>query len=738
MLDLKLLRILRHKEDFRRVVGRVPAGAFDAATHTIINDFGRYFEQFPDHTSVDISTFLPMFRAWHPTLGAEKLAAFDAVLNKVQEPVSPDERSVVMQAVLELRLATDLQKSIEQWNDGELQDIRQALKKHMESFKADAQISDIAWITDDIGELLQDDLNDAGLHWRLACLNNATRPLRPGDSLVIAGRPDKGKTTLVSSEITHWAQQLRPEQNILWLNNEGPGKRIKPRLYQSALGITRTELVKLWQRNQIEQEYERKVGRWDKIRIFDIHGKDVYSVEQIIEANNAGVVVFDMIDHIRGFEIDSSRPDIRFEEMYKWARQCAVEMEFVSVATSQISNEGDGMRFPTLGMLKDSKCFAAGTPVRMYDGTVKAIETITVGEQVMGIDGTPRNVVGTGSGEQPMYRVSWQGGSFECNESHNLTVLNNTSKRTAGLDKGEFRRMPLTEFLAHPSYQHRLGVLRCRIPYQHRDLPMDPYLFGLWLGDGAQREMRITSGDTEVQEYLRSLPQYKSEYKQSSNCVDFYLGPRSQLDALGVRNNKHIPQMYKTASLEQRMQLLAGLMDSDGTIDHGTSVIAMSDKRMRLLDDIQEVAQSLGYKTFRRTKESTASASVGFAAEDALPCLIGRKVHVCEYQTSRMTVEPIGHGTYYGITVDVDSRYCSGDYVSLENTGKQGACDLQLMIGAVNDPSFANQRFIGLPKNKIRRDGGPSDPQETVHYKPEIGRYEDLAEAPVLSDIPEE
>ena len=61
-------------------------------------------------------------------------------------------------------------------------------------------------------------------------------------------------------------------------------------------------------------------------------------------------------------------------------------------------------------------------------------------------------------------------------------------------------------------------------------------------------------------------------------------------------------------------------------------------------------------------------------------------------------------------------------------TGKQGACDFQLMIGSSNDPMLQNFRYIGLPKNKLRREGGRSDPRATVKFNHGTARYEDIGE----------
>jgi replicative DNA helicase len=59
-------------------------------------------------------------------------------------------------------------------------------------------------------------------------------------------------------------------------------------------------------------------------------------------------------------------------------------------------------------------------------------------------------------------------------------------------------------------------------------------------------------------------------------------------------------------------------------------------------------------------------------------------------------------------------------------TGKQGACDFQLMIGASNDPNLEYSRYLSLPKNKLRRDGQPSDPRCEVRFQPNLARYEDI------------
>ncbi len=354
MLDLSLLRLLKHKEDFLRVRGRVPDAAIDKMTRAILDDYGKYFERFPDHSSIDMEAFLPMFRGWHSSLDEEQRIAYETVFHKAKVDVEPEVRMQVMRTMLELRMATKLANLMVQYNEGEVPNILSAVAAEVDAFKADAGIREVKFIDTDIDELLLEEDESKGVRWRLQCLNDSMRPLRGGDFGIIAGRPDRGKTTFLSSELTHMASQLPEGKNVLWLNNEGAGKRIIPRLYQSALGCTRTDLLTLSAARVLKASYIKKIGRLDKIRVIDIHNMDNFSVEQLIEANNAGIVVYDMIDNIRGFG-HAARTDLGLEMMYGWARNIAVKYEHIAMATSQISADGEGMQYPTMDMLKDSK-----------------------------------------------------------------------------------------------------------------------------------------------------------------------------------------------------------------------------------------------------------------------------------------------------------------------------------------------------------------------------------------------
>ena len=134
------------------------------------------------------------------------------------------------------------------------------------------------------------------------------------------------------------------------------------------------------------------------------------------------------------------------------------------------------------------------------------------------------------------------------------------------------------------------------------ELPLAPYLLGLWLGDGDTRGGRFTTADPElVQAFGRAGFAVSSTHqKKNANCVTYYLrGLRQALRDVGVLGAKHIPTLYLRASEAQRQALLQGLMDTDGSTVRSTGAVTFSTTCRRLADDVQELIASLGNKARR-------------------------------------------------------------------------------------------------------------------------------------------
>lgn len=347
---------MKHRKEFTQLYGIAgQSPSIDAKTKALLKDFARYFEAYPSHLSVDAATFIPRFNAWHPNLNEEQKGSYHkTIAAAVTKEVDEDQKKNIVSWMADVETATTMANIVEKYNAGDLPDMLTAIADVQNQYRARLGIKFTSFITDSIEDLLAEEFDASGLQWRLQCLRDSMRGLRGGDFGIIAGRPDKGKTSFLASELTYMAGQLPEDRNVIWLNNEGPGKRIKPRLYQAALDDSLVGLKQRLVSGTLIDDYNKVVGRNDKIRIFDIHGMTNGQVELILEDNNPGLVVFDMIDNIKGFG-DAARTDLMLESMYQWARERMVKFDCAGMATSQISNDGDGLQYPTLGMLKDSK-----------------------------------------------------------------------------------------------------------------------------------------------------------------------------------------------------------------------------------------------------------------------------------------------------------------------------------------------------------------------------------------------
>lgn len=127
-----------------------------------------------------------------------------------------------------------------------------------------------------------------------------------------------------------------------------------------------------------------------------------------------------------------------------------------------------------------------------------------------------------------------------------------------------------------------------------RDLPIEPYVLGAWLGDGTSASAGFTSNDPEIIERLRGSGYLVTRH--GKNPYSFYIkGLSALLRSAGLLDNKHIPPEYLRASIDQRLELLKGLMDTDGTVSHSGGA-EFCNTNPRIIEGIHELILSLGWR----------------------------------------------------------------------------------------------------------------------------------------------
>jgi len=343
------------------------------------------------------------------------------------------------------------------------------------------------------------------------------------------------------------------------------------------------------------------------------------------------------------------------------------------------------------------KCLQIDTKILMYDGTIKMVQDIKVGDVLMGDDSKPRNVLSLATGRETMYKVvPIKGEGYVVNESHILSLkcATNHSKK---FKKGQVVDISVLDYLKLPkSFHDKGGVLygyRVPIDFEEKILPVDPYMIGYWLGDGCSRTSKITSQDSSVLHYFaHNLKKYnlsliyQSQYDYSI-CGNHKLDNNIFLNTLKKLNliqNKHIPIIYKCNSKENRLKLLAGLIDSDGhLIKNGGFEI--SQKSELMIDDIIYLVRSLGFACYKQIKKTSWTykgikkygnnfrITISGIGIENIPVLIPRKKspprkQIKDVLNYRIKVEKLGVDNYYGFEIDGNKRFVLGDFTVTHNT----------------------------------------------------------------------
>ncbi|MFA5027044.1 MAG: hypothetical protein WC713_04160 [Candidatus Methylomirabilota bacterium] len=278
-------------------------------------------------------------------------------------------------------------------------------------------------------------------------------------------------------------------------------------------------------------------------------------------------------------------------------------------------SQGDGNASSYLNKMLD-----INTPVPMANGSYKLLSDIVDGDMILGSDGLPTRVVSAHKIHLPLkaYRIKFNSGEeIVAGGEHLWSVMTTTGA---------------------PSIKNTDTLFGLKgkwfIPRVHRPmfssnerLPLDPYLLGLWLGDGHSYSSRITTSDPEIVEYIKewsyrngggvSIDKIQNSGKALTYSIrgkekernpatgQYQLNSETlfgRLRNMGLmrrsedkitKPGKHIPSEYLKASYQDRLELLRGLMDTDGC-HHSNNLSIFIQKEGRLVNDVVKLIESLG------------------------------------------------------------------------------------------------------------------------------------------------
>jgi SpoVK/Ycf46/Vps4 family AAA+-type ATPase len=367
--------------------------------------------------------------------------------------------------------------------------------------------------------------------------------------------------------------------------------------------------------------------------------------------------------------------------------------------------------FPKRGVLLHGPagCHAKGTDILMFDGSIKKVEDVVVGDLLMGPDSSPREVLQLARNRQTMVRIiPNKGDSFVVNLDHILHLTPSGEAKT----KTPIN-MTVRDYLSQTEcFRETYKLTRTGVEFEKKDLPIDPYTLGLWLGDGNSDSIALTTADKEIEDIWIAFAIENNmdikEYRQqiNSRCKTIKLSSfektigkntvLNEFKELELINNKHIPRIYLTSNREDRLNLLAGLIDTDGTTGHSDLAISKGkfgtgysyvSKSERLADDVIYLSRSLGFAAYKskHTKGCYVGKKRVFEGDyfyvsisgdlSEVPVKLDRKK--CKERVMNKSVlrtgfyvEILEEDDYYGFSLNKDHLYLTGDFTIHHNTGK--------------------------------------------------------------------
>lgn len=364
------------------------------------------------------------------------------------------------------------------------------------------------------------------------------------------------------------------------------------------------------------------------------------------------------------------------------------------------------------------KAITNSTKIPMMDGSWKTVGEVQVGDKLIGSDGKPTTVlmIHPQPEKKQVYEVIFKDGrKIECCEDHLWTVYRRAHewvRDTLSLKELYKKKEEIGLTDNQGGYRYRIPLTK-PVEYEEKELFPSPYIMGLLLGDGSfrytsdQKALTFSSENEElpnaIADYFDLIPHRNCEKKYNWS-FQFKEKQEKRRKNLWVKEalknypelwdkkskDKYIPDEYLCGSISQRIELLRGLLDTDGTIYKKSGSILFTNISEKMIKQVQQLCHSLGFTTSisvdKREKYTTGICySLCIQCEKTLkPQLFNlkRKKEIAEqYATNEkreerrdwVAIVDIIKTDYYEdmtcFTVDApDALFLVGDYIVTHNT----------------------------------------------------------------------
>jgi len=351
----------------------------------------------------------------------------------------------------------------------------------------------------------------------------------------------------------------------------------------------------------------------------------------------------------------------------------------------------------------------------------KLMGDIKVNDKVFGRNGKETNVIGVyPQGNRPIFKISFNDGTFTfCDEEHLWSVNSiNQRNRSSWKDGKRIKLEPDNSFkvIKTSDLINKLTFgtkksLNFKIPmvepveFNERELPINPYVLGVMLGDGYMKSSRFTTKDIEIADEVSRTNSVNISIKEKCRDIDksnilvqeclfdvCIYGITDKLKSLGLydkkSDTKFIPSQYLYNSIENRLELLRGLLDTDGNVRKNGGIEYVSTSK-ELIENVRWLVLSLGgfcklsskfptytYKGIKKTGKKAYKLTISFPEKNKIiPFKLSRKndrvVNRLKYENNKFikSIEYSHDEEATCIMVDNDEHlFVTDDFIVTHNT----------------------------------------------------------------------
>lgn len=320
-----------------------------------------------------------------------------------------------------------------------------------------------------------------------------------------------------------------------------------------------------------------------------------------------------------------------------------------------------------LGRRRSGKCLMKGEKVLMYDGTIRKVEDIQLGDLVMGDDSTPRTVLETHSGKDILYKITHNDSqSYIVNSHHILSLM--FSNENKQIKHNSYKKRYRVNWFDKNTYT----VVQTSFSYKYKNKDQ--------VYNKVRQFLIEKNGDYKVdipiRDYLKLTCSQKTSLLGYNAVVEFQETSFSQspytfgynLGQLEYPSQTGIPNEYKINSKQVRLEFLAGLIDACGILINNKFELDLENE---LVSDFIYIAKSLGFDAKYTNGKIVLSGNALYTIPTLNPTK--RSVNqntdiISTVNTSPITVEEIGEGDYSGIELDGNHRFILGNFIVTHNS----------------------------------------------------------------------